>query len=883
MIFENEELQQKIVDHLLDKSEDEKIENEIIENQYTEDLEKIERYKDYIDLLSTDYLVGLNQLKKEKDSKGFIDYYERFLKRGKVDFLSEIEPFLSALPKSNGSRYFNRLNYNVGIISDEFLYNSYKDVTNLTYIPYDYEEVNLDFDFVIVATTWNGIDESWKGVAQSVSEQREHLYELIHLLKAKNIPVVFYSKEDPVNYELFKDIAKLCDFIYTSASEMVDIYKTYCGTDKVSVLKFGINPHYHNPVGTRSAISRKKKDEVIFAGSWIEKYPVRNDEAKKIFEAIIDNNTELTIIDRNLHLNRSRYHFPAKFIPNITYPVPHEQLQLLHKVFRWAINVNSVKYSETMFANRIYELQAFGNLILSNYSVGVNNLFPNIMMLNSQKDFASIFNHLSEHDLNVLQAKGIRNVMRSETTYHRITQIAENLGLEHQEVLHKPVYVIVDEITEKVQEQFDHQNYENKILITKQSFDELNVNDAYMTHFTEQHYYEEYYLEDLVSAFKYVDVDFVTKTADESKHHDYIKTYDIGTTMFDLSVDNYRNGYALDMVEIMQPVDESLMTVQKELSVIIPIHNNGIYLEDKCMASLKRSSIYHKMEIIFVNDGSTDELTNQIIKRLRRQNPSIVYYEFESGSGSASRPRNKGAELVSTPYITYLDPDNEATGDGYAFLLNQMKMYPEVDMVIGNILKEDNARKSMFNYYQTALKYNNNEPLIRDPHKYMEVSGLRAQSIQALIVKAPIIKDNHIKMVEGAAGQDTMFFQELMLHSRQALVVPEYIHMYYAAVSGSVTNTVSKKFFDKYYILELERIPFLKKHNLLKSYLENRFNFYIRGWYLVRLERVSAEERHDAVTRFLDIYSLYDEYKKPENKDLEEIIKGLKEEVNYGK
>lgn len=889
MTFENEERQQLIVNHLLGRTDDisESSLNEAYDDRYSEDIEKINRYKDYIDLLSSNYLVGLNQLRKEKDSKAFIDYQERFQKNGKINFLNDLEPYLSSIPKSNGSRYFKKLKFRVGIVSDEFLFNSYKDVTEMTYIPYDYTSIDTNFDFVIIATTWNGVDGSWKGVANDQSDQRTHLYGLIHLLKAKNIPVVFYSKEDPVNYDLFKNIAKECDFIYTSAREMVDIYKAFCNTERVSVLEFGINPHYHNPVGTRSPISRKKKDEVIFAGSWIEKYPVRNNEAKKIFEAIIDNETELTIIDRNLHLNRSRYHFPAQFIPQLTYPMSHEQLQLMHKVFRWAINVNSVKYSETMFANRIYELQAFGNLILSNYSVGVNNKFPNIMMLNSEKDFAAIYNHLSERELNELQAKGIRNVMRSETTYHRMTQIAEDLQLEAQEVLNKPVYVIADITSDSVKEQFEHQNYTNKILLSQHEFDELVLTeDAFVTHFINDYYYEEYYLEDMVSAFKYVDVDFVTKIEDESKHHDYITAFEHGKTMFDAAAlsQEQLSGYALDTSELLRHSELPVASREpKELSVIIPIHNNGIYLEDKCMASLKRSSLYNKMEIIFVNDGSTDPLTNQIINRLRRQNPSIVYYEFEKGSGSASRPRNKGAELASTPFITYLDPDNEATGDGYYELLEQMKLYPDVDIVIGNIIKEDNERRSLFNYYKTVLKYNHDEPLISDTHQFMKASGLRAQSIQALIVKSHIIKDHQIRMVEGAAGQDTMFFQELMLASRKALVIEENIHMYYAAVSGSVTNTVSKKFFDKYYILELERIPFLKKHHLLQSYLDNRFNFYIRGWYLVRLERVAPEERAEAVTRFLDIYSLYDDYERPENKDLNEIIDNLKKEVQYTK
>ncbi|UOB21216.1 glycosyltransferase [Macrococcus armenti] len=852
---------------------------------YQAEREKINKYKDYIDMFNHDFKLAMNLFAKEKDSGQFVDYLEQFNKKGKKDFMDPIAPFLDKLPNSNGSRIFNKIDLNVGIVADEFLYNSYKDVINLHYIPYDYTNIDLNFDFVIIATTWNGIDGSWQKVASSNSEERQHLYQLIETLKKNGTPVVFYSKEDPVNFNVFKEIAKYCDYIYTSAVESKQDYIDYTGNDKVNVIQFGINPHYHNPVGTRSKLSRKYKDEVIFAGSWLQKYPTRNKEIARMFDAIIENDTELTIFDRNLHINRERYHFPVKYIQNITYPLPHEQLQKIHKVFRWAINVNSVKYSETMFANRVFELQAFGNILLSNYSTGVNNQFPNVFILNTKKDFAQIFNQLSEREINKIQAKGIRNVMRSETTYHRMEQMINEIGIKHETSINfEPmIYVVVDEITQEIQKQFDHQSYMNKQLITKSSFDEMNVQSGFVTYFKDAYFYEEYYLEDLLSAFKYTDVDFVTKSMDINEHHAYTTKQNEGLTMFDVQTMNESNlkGYALDMSEILQ--NEVNMTAEKRLSVIIPIHNNGIYLEDKCMASLKRSSIYDNMEIIFVNDGSTDPLTIQIINRLRRQNPSIVYYEFEAGSGSASRPRNKGAELASTPYITYLDPDNEATGDGYRILLERMQENPDIDMAIGNIIKEDNSRRSVFNYYATAKKFNNDEALITDTHQFMKQSGLRAQSIQALLIKSEIIKDNNIKMIEGAAGQDTMFFQELMLNSRNALVVNEFIHMYYAAVNGSVTNTISKKFFDKYYKLEVERIPFLKRHGLLDSYMENRFNFYIRGWYLIRLDRIKQEDRHDAITRFLDIYHLYDGIKRPENKDLELMIDQLSKEVNYRK
>src|SRR5699024_4899893 len=103
----------------------------------------------------------------------------------------------------------------------------------------------------------------------------------------------------------------------------------------------------------------------------------------------------------------------------------------LHKVFRWSINMNSVKYSDTMFANRVYELQAFGNILLSNYNTGINNIFPNVKIINAPDDFKAIYN-TSERDLKELQAKNIRSVMSNHTTFHRILKISEDLGIKNE-------------------------------------------------------------------------------------------------------------------------------------------------------------------------------------------------------------------------------------------------------------------------------------------------------------------------------------------------------------------------------------------------------------------------------------------------------------------
>src|SRR5699024_4245131 len=333
--------------------------------------------------------------------------------------------------KSNGSRYFGKLDLNIGIICDEFLYESFKDVANFEYISREKKEIK-DYDFVLFATSWRGVDNSWEGSAHPSNEKREEMIELVKKYNEKNIPTVFYSKEDPVNFHLFKSLALHCKYIFTTAVEMVDNYIEYTGNSKVNVLQFGVNPLLHNPVGTRTKYSKIFKDEILFAGSWLSKYPVRMGETKKLFDAIIKNKSPLTIIDRNLYLENPRYQFPSKYIPYLAPPIAHNELMALPKVIRWSINMNSVKYSQTMFANRVYELQAFGNILLSNYNTGINNIFPNVRIINTGEDFNVIYN-TDEKDLLELQAKGIRNVFKNHTTFHRIREISSTIGITLEE------------------------------------------------------------------------------------------------------------------------------------------------------------------------------------------------------------------------------------------------------------------------------------------------------------------------------------------------------------------------------------------------------------------------------------------------------------------
>ncbi len=812
-----------------------------------------------------------------------------------VSFHTNLKNKITEIPNSNGSQYFNKLDTKIGLLADEFLYNSFKDVANFKYISKNIKKEELEsFDLVIIASAWKGLNNDWRGMANPDSRVRAELLNLIRFMKRKSIKVVFYSKEDPTNYEKFIGIAKECDHIFTTALEKVPSYKRDCNTEKVSVLEFGVNPIYNNPIGINLT---EKYTEAIFAGSWYEKYPHRIHDSKVLFDGMLLSGKGLRIIDRNYDLDLPNHYFPEKYLPYISPSLDHKTLQKTFKLFNWVLNLNSVKDSDTMFANRVYELQAMGNLILSNYSLGINNKFPNIFMAHDTLEVAPIVNNVSADELYEHQMLGVRKVLNEHTTFHRIHFLLNTLGMEEESDYNKKVAIVTKDLTKETLVNFERQTYPNKELILINELQDKYNSFEYITFFDDRYTYGEYYIEDMINGFKYTDSDYITKdsyvkngTKIEGIEHNYVsEVKDKYRTVFATSKFDYKflinlnkptklqNGYSIDRLEIVEG-NKNLNKINFgpfKLSVIIPVYNNGDHLFSKCFMSLRRSSIFKNMEIILVDDGSTDDTTIRIVKRLTRRYENVKSYLYtDGGSGSASRPRNKGIELASTEFITYLDPDNEAINDGYAKLFTELENDSTLDMVVGNIVKFDKSKKNL-NYAHNLINYSPSG-IVDNTYEFLIDSKMRAQSIQALIVKKEVILNNNLRMVEKATGQDTLFFQELLLNSKKVKGINELIHIYYAAVSNSVTNTISKNFYEKYLILEKERFRFLMDNNLLKTYMRERFNFYFRGWYLSRVIRIKDSDLIEALEKLGNIYKIYKPYIENESKELKTFYKLLR-------
>ncbi|MCY1691966.1 glycosyltransferase [Exiguobacterium sp. SL14] len=592
------------------------------------------------------------------------------------------------------------------------------------------------------------------------------------------------------------------------------------------------------------------------------KYPERVKDTEMLFDGVMQSTHELDIVDRNYHLDLPAYQFPERYQSRVAPAIPYDALQQVSKCYDWVLNLNSIKYSKTMCARRVYESQALGNLILSNYSIAVNNEFPNIFTVHDAQEATAILERTSQEDIERLRAEGLRAVMTNHTVFERIDQILAFIG-QVATTQKRRLLVVVARDGEDIQQTIDGQSLTPDEIISADALTEQVYNQADLVAFMDgQESYGEYYLEDLVNGFKYSDASIVRK----GSQHPYQLLEESGSRngaivwRADISYDMFRVGelsgktLLLDTFEWNEqtviPIDQS-----PQLSVVVPIYNNGKHLTYKCFASLKRMDRFTESEILLVDDGSTDLATRQAVERLARRHENVRTYFFETGgSGSASRPRNKGVEMARAEYVTFLDPDNEVLSDRYALLLDELEKDSTLDFAVGHMKKL--AEKTSIIALPTIRKQG--RMVCEDPKAFLLKHRFAVQSIQALVVRRTFLLEHQLEQVVGAVGQDSLFFQELMLRANRVLLVNRVIHYYYAAVAGSTVNALTVKFFERSVVRERARSEKFARYGVLEEYKKTRFEHFFEHWYLVKLRYCSDKDFAPSVALLRTIIGFYE-------------------------
>ena len=227
-----------------------------------------------------------------------------------------------------------------------------------------------------------------------------------------------------------------------------------------------------------------------------------------------------------------------------------------------------------------------------------------------------------------------------------------------------------------------------------------------------------------------------------------------------------------------------------QISIIIPIYNTERYLSD-CLDSVINQTI-QDIEIICVNDGSTDN-SAQIIEEYALKDNRIKVLHKENGGQTSSR--RAGLELATGEYIGFVDSDDWIDSDMYEKMLSIAERY-QVDMVSSGYYLEGNYTTKHLDTVEYGLYDADNIQDLRDNTIYCvqrKETGLRG-SMCCKIFKRNILMDT-IKMVPDSISiaEDKMSVITYMLYCNSAYVMPEAFY-HWVIHQGSMSRRADENY-----------------------------------------------------------------------------------------
>lgn len=475
---------------------------------------------------------------KKGDYKTALDFYRKLAKQiGDKFFIANIKLCEANLRQETGrdSRQIQLSEMRVACIMDDFTFHSFAPECELLQLTPNNAIDELEKfkpDILFIESAWLGKDGLWDRKIATLSNE---LKTILKWCKEHLVASIFWNKEDPVHFETFLTAAQQFDCVFTTDIDCVPRYKAALGHDRVYFLPFACQPTVHNPIELY-----ERKDAFCFAGAYYVKYPDRTRDLENYIKEL-PKYKPLEIFDRNYGKEDVNYMFPEEYKPYIVGTLPFHEIDKAYKGYRYSINLNSIKQSQTMFARRVYELMASNTITVSNFSRGVRLMFGDLVI--SSDDGSQIVNRLTSMDRQTedrIRLAGLRKVLSEHTYEHRLAYIAEKSlgwvkGLAQPSVVvlalvkskedYKKIFNNINNQTYKnikliiVCDQYSKVNLETDIGIKHLSFEEASKlsigsvvgEDEWLSIMVPEDYYGPNYLTDIALAKTYTESDIIGK------------------------------------------------------------------------------------------------------------------------------------------------------------------------------------------------------------------------------------------------------------------------------------------------------------------------------------------------------------------------------------
>lgn len=229
-----------------------------------------------------------------------------------------------------------------------------------------------------------------------------------------------------------------------------------------------------------------------------------------------------------------------------------------------------------------------------------------------------------------------------------------------------------------------------------------------------------------------------------------------------------------------------------KISIIIPVYNIEKYLTKTLDSILKQSIGAENIEVILVNDNSTDG-TKGIIDEYVAKYENFIGIHLTENSGLPGRPRNIGLQQATGDYVMFMDHDDFYEEDACEILYDKISK-EEVDIVFCRYSRvfDDGIKRRFPSIFKDIEEIkiesiDENEKLL-----------LIAPSIWTKLFKREFLEINEILFPEGILGEDLSFVVNSFLSAKGIVYLNNYYGYNYrirdTPTDKSTINIRNKKF-----------------------------------------------------------------------------------------
>lgn len=257
-----------------------------------------------------------------------------------------------------------------------------------------------------------------------------------------------------------------------------------------------------------------------------------------------------------------------------------------------------------------------------------------------------------------------------------------------------------------------------------------------------------------------------------------------------------------------------MKNIKANISVIIPVYNVEKYLSE-CLDSVVNQT-YKNLQIILVDDGSTDFSGKICDEYAEKDNRITVVHQKNAGAGAA---KNTGLELIDGEYFSIIDSDDYIELDMYKKMVKSLEKYNAdiVQCLFRNVFVNDS--------FDRKYKIKGNYPKVLTSKRFLKeyLYDWKYAIFANKVFKSSLLKD--IRFPVGRKIDDEFFTYKLVCNAKKVVNIDNILYNYRMRKTSVMNENNSDRliydridcFIERYnYVSDI--YPSLKKKYNLKLY-----------------------------------------------------------------